>query len=313
MQKSSNGKQIIKIHFIFFHPYLDSKTADDEAETATQSLLWVHQERWQRTMLCTYGNCVTLIDATYKTMRYDLPLFFVCVRTNVGYCVVAEFVTQSETAEAIQEALQVLKSWNPDWNPPFVLCDYSEAEIAAIEHTFPDTSVFLCDFHREQAWTRWMNTSHNGLSKMEADDLLTLLRKCAWAPLSSNKDSQTDGYVKAVIDLRASCIYKEHCNVRSWLESNWLNIPEVKMHNVQSILFTFCRNGPMLFVTQHITQPYIDTNNAYGTEALNKALKYSYLPKRKSLSLSGIASLLYNRLLSSRHVSKVYISELQII
>lgn len=90
--------------FHFFRPYLVSKAVDDETEAPSQNLLWVHQEKWQRTMLCTYGNCVTLIDATYKTMRYDLPLFFVCVRTNVGYCVTAEFVTQSETAEAIQEA-----------------------------------------------------------------------------------------------------------------------------------------------------------------------------------------------------------------
>ena len=79
-----------------------------------------------------------------------------------------------------------------------------------------------------------MNTSHNGLSKVEAEDLLTLLRKCAWAPSSCNKDSQTDGYVKAVNDLKASRIYKKHSNVRSWLESNWLNIPEVKIHNVHN-------------------------------------------------------------------------------
>ena len=52
---------------------------------------------------------MTFIDATHETMRYDLPLFFVCVRTNVGYCVVAEFLTQSETAEAIQEVQQLLK------------------------------------------------------------------------------------------------------------------------------------------------------------------------------------------------------------
>ena len=65
--------------------------------------------------MCSYGNCVTLIDATYKTMRYDFPLFFVCVRTNVNNCVVAEFVTQNETAKAIQKALKILKTWNPDW------------------------------------------------------------------------------------------------------------------------------------------------------------------------------------------------------
>ena len=40
---------------------------------------------------------------------------------------------------------------------------------------------------------------------------------------------------------------------------------------------------------------YYAANN--GTEALNKALKYSYLPKRKSITLSGIASLLIDRFL----------------
>ena len=39
----------------------------------------------------------------------------------------------------------------------------------------------------------------------------------------------------------------------------------------------------------------VDTNN--GTESLNKALKYSYLPRRKSLTLSGIATLLIDRFL----------------
>ena len=60
-------------------------------------------------MLCTYGNCVTLIDVIYKTMRYDLPLFFIslfCVRTNVGYCVAAEFIIQ-------YEVIQVLKTGIP--------------------------------------------------------------------------------------------------------------------------------------------------------------------------------------------------------
>ena len=39
----------------------------------------------------------------------DLPLFLVCVRTNVGYCTIAEFVTQSETAKATGEALKILR------------------------------------------------------------------------------------------------------------------------------------------------------------------------------------------------------------
>ena len=59
---------------------------------------------------------MTLIDATYKTTKY---LFFVTVRTNVGYKVVAYFIVQSETTKELIEALNILKTWNPQWNPPF--------------------------------------------------------------------------------------------------------------------------------------------------------------------------------------------------
>ena len=102
-----------------------------------------------------YANNLTLLDATYKTTKYDLSLFFLCVKTSVGYSIVAEFVIQSETAQQISEALAVLKQWNPNWKPSFFKIDYSEAELSAIEEVFPSTKVYLCDFHREQAWERW--------------------------------------------------------------------------------------------------------------------------------------------------------------
>ena len=97
---------------------------------------------------------MALLDATYKTTKYDLALFFLCVHTNVGYSVVAEFVTQSETANQVREALEVLKQWNPKWNPAFFMTDYSEAELLVIEHAFPEAKAFLCYFHCEQAWER---------------------------------------------------------------------------------------------------------------------------------------------------------------
>ena len=54
-----------------------------------QTLFWIHQSKWQQELLARYGNT---IDATYKTMKYDLALFFICVKTNVSYSVMAEFV-----------------------------------------------------------------------------------------------------------------------------------------------------------------------------------------------------------------------------
>ena len=74
------------------------------------------------------------------------------IRTNSGYCVVAEFICQSESTDHIYEALEVIKEWNPNWLPKFFMTDYSEAEIGALELSFPSTTVvYLCDFHREQA------------------------------------------------------------------------------------------------------------------------------------------------------------------
>ena len=64
----------------------------------SQPLLWVHQNEWQKELLVKYGNVITLIDATYKTTKYDLALFFLCVKTNVNYTVVAEFIVQSESS-----------------------------------------------------------------------------------------------------------------------------------------------------------------------------------------------------------------------
>ena len=82
--------------------------------------------------------------------------YFLCVRTNVGYSIVAEFIVQSEDADSILEALSIVKQWNPTWSPKFFLYDYSEAKIGALEQAFPNVVVYLYDFHREQAWTHWV-------------------------------------------------------------------------------------------------------------------------------------------------------------
>ena len=97
----------------FFRPFMkheDAATLSTEVcEQFSQKLIWVHQEEWQQKLCLKYGNMISLIDATYKATKYDLPLFFICVRTNVGYCVVAEFVIQDETTQQILEPLTILR------------------------------------------------------------------------------------------------------------------------------------------------------------------------------------------------------------
>jgi len=66
-----------------------------------------------------------MIDATYKSTKYDLPLFFITVHTNTGYCVIAEFIVQGEAKESLESALSIIKSCNPQWAPKFFMTDYS--------------------------------------------------------------------------------------------------------------------------------------------------------------------------------------------
>lgn len=64
--------------------------------------MFVHQADWQQRLLLRYGSELVLMDATYKTTKYSIPLFFICVHTNVGYTVVAEFLCQNKDKNVLQ-------------------------------------------------------------------------------------------------------------------------------------------------------------------------------------------------------------------
>ena len=83
-----------------------------------------------------YGNSICLLDATYKTTKYAVPLFFVAVKTNVDYQVVGSFARQDETTDAIAEALSRLKLCNPQWQPRCYMTDNWDEEISAIRQNF---------------------------------------------------------------------------------------------------------------------------------------------------------------------------------
>ena len=89
-----------------------------------------------------YGNELSFLGATYKTTRYALLLFFLVVKTNVDYQIVAIFVCEGESTQNITEELNVIKTWNPNWSPMYFMTDYSDEEIGAIESTFPGRSIF---------------------------------------------------------------------------------------------------------------------------------------------------------------------------
>ena len=162
---------------------VDGPTAKQSQE---HSFLWIHQQK-----------------------------FFVCVRTNVGYPVVAEFILESESTQSISEALHILHSWNPKiW-----MCDYSDPEISALECCFPDVIVYLCDFHREQAWERWVKDGKHGLTSEEADQLLAELWAFAWVPPGKEGEDVGICYEESVRHLNHSKVWKYHPCVQQWLST----------------------------------------------------------------------------------------------
>ena len=100
------------------------------------SFLFVYQSAEQRRLLSRYGNEIAFLDATYRTTCYTLPLFFLVVKTNVDYQVVGAFVLENEDTESIDEAIGISKKWNPDFEPKYLMTDYSNKEINAIERNY---------------------------------------------------------------------------------------------------------------------------------------------------------------------------------
>jgi len=104
----------------------------------------IHQSQWQQRMLELYGTDMCLLDATYNTTWYGMPLYFLCVPSNVGYFNVVTMLLADDTSESIAAALRTVALWNPQWKPKYVMSDFSLAQIAATESVFPGINI-LCN------------------------------------------------------------------------------------------------------------------------------------------------------------------------
>lgn len=116
-------------------------------ESDNTPVVFAHQSKWQQDMMRLYGEYICLIDATYKTNIYDMPLFFLCVLTNCGYVNVATFLLSDEQKDSIAAGLRQIVQWNGDWQPQCFLTDFSEAQIGALECVLHVTEYVIVDGH----------------------------------------------------------------------------------------------------------------------------------------------------------------------
>ena len=195
----------------------------------------------------------------------------------------AEFIVYHETTEAIKEALDMVKSWNPGWEPPYGMTDYDDAEISALEAAFPGIHIYICEFHREQAWTRWVRKGENGLKAIEQQQLLSCLRNIA--------QSKNECDLKRCKDqLEASDFWKNKANLREYVTTQWLKCER---------RWVKCFRNPLV-------DRCVNTNN--GVEAINKILKHNYLKFYCDRSATGLITMLINTFLPDRYKAYVKIN-----
>ena len=140
-----------------------------------------------------YGNHMILLDATYKTTKYALPLFFVVVQTNVNFQVCCVIVLQEESTEMIKKALKIFKEWNPMVSPKYAFVDFDEREITSLEIVFERVKVFLYNFHREQAWHRRTSKVENGFSHI-SDQVKTRFRRIVHSTTQVDCQTAVNGF-----------------------------------------------------------------------------------------------------------------------
>ena len=78
-------------------------------ESTESKLMFVYQSNEIQRLWRRHAPTLLLLDATYRTVKYCLPLCFLVVQTNVNYQVTAVIVCHEETTEMITKALSQIK------------------------------------------------------------------------------------------------------------------------------------------------------------------------------------------------------------
>lgn len=117
---------------------LTTNQADQNAK-----VLFCHQTPHQQRMIRRYNTQVILTQVSDLHSKIPFPLFCIYVQTNVDFQLVGEFIVQTNSNAMISEGLQKIKEWNPGWSPKFVVIDFSEEQINAVETVFPGEFIYL--------------------------------------------------------------------------------------------------------------------------------------------------------------------------
>ena len=88
----------------------DEINAVNAVSSGNEKMMFVYQSQEMKNMYERYGNRMILLDTTYRTPKYVLPLYFVVVQANVNFQVCCVIILQEELTEMIKKALKIFKN-----------------------------------------------------------------------------------------------------------------------------------------------------------------------------------------------------------
>lgn len=135
---------------------LDCDVLEAVARECRDALLLCAHADFMTNLMLSHCEIVVCMEAACGGTNYALPVFLICFRTPSFHAVVGTFVIHFETANCVEEALHLFKAGDPDTaGTKFWLVGHSRAETGALSSAFPGSRPLLCNFHREQAWSKW--------------------------------------------------------------------------------------------------------------------------------------------------------------
>lgn len=83
-----------------------------------------------------------------------------------------------------------------------------------------DTTTYICDFHREQCWERWLRKGEHGLTE-QRKTVLAMLRNIA-------KSATEEKLQEAIALLKSSTVWLNNPKLQNWFGKTWM--PEIKVN-----------------------------------------------------------------------------------
>ncbi|XP_033099141.1 uncharacterized protein LOC117102824 [Anneissia japonica] len=261
LQGSSTGQRIL------YQPTTEKALQKGKEKSEDDTLfMLLYQEAWQINLMKSRLKVLYVIDSTYRTLKYPLPLYTVWIYTDEKFICVATIIIQCDTTDDLAQALQYLRSWNPDWQPDYFLLDAQQQCWKAVEQTFPESKVFVSSFHCNQAWSQFLASTKLNLRESSRLHIYSLLQRAA-------NSSSKEGYAEAVDMIQTT---------QEWKSSDYLRY----------IINRFWFHNSSKWAMSSQPEELVLAMSGSAQDKLKYALEYDYLPHIWNKTVSVLIELL---------------------